>query len=45
MNGRQAFRLVSAIVGWSALALQLYLLIVINIEKGLPGVVGGDEVL
>jgi hypothetical protein len=40
MNGRQAFRMSSAIVGWSALALQLYLLVVINMEEGLPGVVG-----
>jgi hypothetical protein len=40
MNGRQAFRMSSAIVDWSALALQLYLLVVINMEEGLPGVVG-----
>lgn len=40
MNIRLPFRILSAIVGWSALALQLYLLIVINIGNGLPGVVG-----
>ncbi|MBW4583147.1 MAG: Pr6Pr family membrane protein [Tildeniella nuda ZEHNDER 1965/U140] len=40
MNIRLPFRIISAIVGWSALALQLYLLIVINIEKGQPGIVG-----
>lgn len=40
MNFRQPFRLLSAIVGWSALALQLYLLITSNMEKGLPGIVG-----
>ncbi|MBW4470689.1 MAG: Pr6Pr family membrane protein [Stenomitos rutilans HA7619-LM2] len=40
MNSRQLFRILSAILGWSALALQLYLLIVINLEKGLPGIVG-----
>jgi len=40
MNIRLPFRILSAIVGWSALALQLYLLIVINIEKGVPGIVG-----
>lgn len=40
MNIRLLFRVMSAIVGWSALALQLYLLIVINIEKGVPGIVG-----
>ncbi|XGV97865.1 MAG: Pr6Pr family membrane protein [Leptolyngbya sp. BL-A-14] len=37
---RLPFRVLSAIVGWSALALQLYLLIVINMEKGLPAIVG-----
>ena len=37
---RQLFRALSAIVGWSALALQLYLLIVINIDKGQSGIVG-----
>ncbi len=40
MNIRLPFRVLGAIVGWSALALQLYLLIVINIEKGVPGIVG-----
>ncbi|PSB23438.1 Pr6Pr family membrane protein [Stenomitos frigidus] len=40
MNTRQAVRRVSAIVGWSALALQLYLMIVSNIEAGKPGMIG-----
>lgn len=40
MTTRLPFVFVSAIVGWSALALQLYLLIVSNMEKGLPGIVG-----
>lgn len=40
LNIRLPFRVLSAIVGWSALALQLYLLIVINMEQGLPGIVG-----
>ncbi|MBW4692456.1 MAG: Pr6Pr family membrane protein [Lyngbya sp. HA4199-MV5] len=40
MNIRQLFRILSAIVGWSALALQLYLLITINLENGSPGIVG-----
>lgn len=40
MNIRQLFRVLSAIVGWSVLALQLYLLIASNIENGLPGIVG-----
>lgn len=40
MKIRLSFAIASAIVGWSALALQLYLLIVINIEKGQPGIVG-----
>ena len=40
MTIRQPLRIISAIVGWSALALQLYLLIVINMANGLPGIVG-----